>query len=69
MDATVHFADNYSQSQMIGLGIFFIILPIVAVGLRIWAKLLGPRGIVTDDILIFFGLVSRAWRIWRTGLR
>lgn len=60
MDATVHISDNYNQSQMIGLGIFFIILPIVAVGLRIWAKMLGPRGIVGDDILIFVGLVSRA---------
>ena len=60
MDARVHFADDYNQSQMIGLGIFFIILPIVAVVLRVWAKLLGPRGIVADDILLFFGLVSRA---------
>ncbi|KAL8630375.1 hypothetical protein Q9189_003935 [Teloschistes chrysophthalmus] len=41
---------------MIGLGIFFIFLPIVAVILRVWAKLLGPRGIVGDDVLIFFGL-------------
>ncbi|KAI4255393.1 MAG: hypothetical protein LQ352_002595 [Teloschistes flavicans] len=41
---------------MIGLGIFFIILPIVAVVLRVWAKLLGPRGLVGDDVLIFFGL-------------
>ncbi|KAL8694664.1 MAG: hypothetical protein Q9218_000759 [Villophora microphyllina] len=56
MEATVHIADDYNTSQMIGLGIFFIILPIVAVVLRIWAKLLGPRGIVGDDILIFCGL-------------
>ncbi|KAL9585239.1 MAG: hypothetical protein Q9203_004334 [Teloschistes exilis] len=56
MDATVHIADDYNRSQMIGLGIFFIFLPIVAVILRVWAKLLGPRGIVGDDILIFFGL-------------
>lgn len=59
MDATVHIADNYNRSQMIGLGIFFIFLPIVAVILRVWAKLLGPRGIVGDDVLIFFGLVSQ----------
>ncbi|KAL8968974.1 MAG: hypothetical protein Q9183_002222 [Haloplaca sp. 2 TL-2023] len=56
MEARVHFSDDYNQSQMIGLGIFFIILPCVAVVLRIWAKLLGPRGIVSDDILLFFGL-------------
>ncbi|KAL8872689.1 MAG: hypothetical protein Q9174_001723 [Haloplaca sp. 1 TL-2023] len=59
MDARVHIADDYNQSQMIGLGIVFIILPILAVVLRIWAKLLGPRGIVADDILVFFGLVRR----------
>ncbi|KAL8738822.1 MAG: hypothetical protein Q9181_000426 [Wetmoreana brouardii] len=56
MGATVHMADNYNQSQMIGLAIFFIILPIVAVVLRVWAKLLGSRGIAADDILIFCGL-------------
>ncbi|KAI4126443.1 MAG: hypothetical protein LQ338_003752 [Usnochroma carphineum] len=56
MDATVHITDRYNRSQMIGLGIFFIFLPVVAVVLRVWAKLLGPRGVVGDDILIFFGL-------------
>lgn len=61
MGATVHLADYYTQSQMIGLGVFFIILPIVAVALRIWAKLLNSRGFATDDILVFFGVVSRAW--------
>lgn len=56
MAATIRIADNYSQSQMIGIGIFFIVLPIVAVGLRVWAKMLGRRGIAGDDILIFCAL-------------
>lgn len=60
MSATIHIADDYSQSQMIGIGIFFIILPIAAVGLRVWAKVLGRRGIAGDDMLIFCALVSEA---------
>ncbi|KAI1452858.1 hypothetical protein F4805DRAFT_470518 [Annulohypoxylon moriforme] len=44
-------ADNYSQGQMIGLGVAFMILPIVAVGLRLWAKALG-KGIKLDDYLV-----------------
>ncbi|KAI4202122.1 MAG: hypothetical protein LQ350_002789 [Teloschistes chrysophthalmus] len=52
---------------MIGLGIFFIFLPIVAVILRVWAKLLGPRGIVGDDVLIFFGLLGQHQSTTSTG--
>ncbi len=65
MGIKVHFANNYNQSQMIGLGVFFTILPIVAVSLRIWAKFLGTRGIKGDDILVFFGLVSLTGRLSR----
>ena len=58
MNAPVHIADDYTQSQMIGLGITFVILPILAVGLRVWAKLLGPRRLAGDDLLIFFAVVG-----------
>ena len=58
MGAIEDIADNYTQTQMIGLGIGFIILPIVAVALRIWAKLLGKRRIAWDDYLICAGMVS-----------
>ncbi|KAI1091711.1 hypothetical protein F5B19DRAFT_457258 [Rostrohypoxylon terebratum] len=47
-------ADNYSQSQMIGLGVAFLILPIVCVALRLWAKALG-KGIKLDDWLVVAG--------------
>lgn len=60
MGAIIHLSDHYSQSQMVGIGVFFIILPFLAVALRIWAKLLGPRGIALDDYLIFSALVSLA---------
>ncbi|CAG8977585.1 hypothetical protein HYALB_00008361 [Hymenoscyphus albidus] len=52
----IFIADNYSKSQMIGLGIAFIILPIVAITLRIWAKLLSRGTIVLDDYLILVAL-------------
>ena len=55
-------ADNYTQSQMIGLGTAFIICPILAVGLRIWAKFLGRRGIAWDDYLIMGALVGTILR-------
>ena len=54
----VYMADNYSKGQMIGLGISFLILPIIAVGLRLWAKFLGRRKTSLDDYLILVALVS-----------
>lgn len=54
----VHMADDYSKAQMIGLGISFIILPIVAIALRLWAKYIGHRNIFLDDYLILVALVS-----------
>jgi len=39
----VYIADNYSKGQTIGIGIAFMILPIIAVALRLWAKFLGRR--------------------------
>ena len=50
--------DDFSKSQMIGIGISFLILPIAAVGVRIWAKTLSRKGITLDDYLIFAALVS-----------
>lgn len=50
--------DNYSKGQMIGIGISFLILPVVAVGARLWAKTLSPKGIKLDDYLIIAALVS-----------
>ncbi|KAL1966804.1 hypothetical protein VTN77DRAFT_3769 [Rasamsonia byssochlamydoides] len=47
---------SYSQSQMIGIGIAFMILPIVFVGLRVWAKAIGRRKLSLDDYLIFVSL-------------
>ena len=56
MGAIEDIADDYSQSQMIGLGVAFMILPIVSVGLRLWAKALG-KGIKVDDWLVVAGAV------------
>ena len=51
--------DNFSQSQMVGIGISFLILPVLAVGARLWAKTLGRKGIRLDDYLIVAALVSK----------
>ncbi|KAB8290819.1 hypothetical protein EYC80_008456 [Monilinia laxa] len=45
---------------MVGLGIGFIVLPIFAVVLRLWAKWIGRRSIQLDDYLI---LVAMAFAI------
>ena len=50
--------DHYSQSQQIGIGISFLILPVIAVSARLWAKTLGRKGIMLDDYLIIAALVS-----------
>lgn len=52
--------DNYSQRQMIGIGISFLILPTVAVGVRLWAKRLGRKGISVDDYLIVISLARKS---------
>ncbi|KAI8960490.1 hypothetical protein F5Y11DRAFT_367390 [Daldinia sp. FL1419] len=57
MGAIENIADNYSQAQMIGLGIAFMILPIIAVALRLWAKSLGQNGIKLDDYLVIIAMV------------
>jgi hypothetical protein len=54
----VYLADDYSKSQMIGIGITFIIIPIIAISLRLWAKSIGRRGIHLDDYLIIVAAVS-----------
>ena len=50
--------DHYSRKQQVGLGISFLILPVIAVGARLWAKTLGRKGIMLDDYLIIAALVS-----------
>jgi len=54
----VYMADDYSKGQMIGLGYSFIVLPIIAVALRFWAKYIGRRSFQLDDYLILVALVS-----------
>ena len=49
---------TYSREQMVGLGVAFLILPVIAVGLRLWAKKLGPKGLAWDDYLTVMALVS-----------
>ena len=51
-------SESYSQREMINIGIAFLILPIIAVALRIWAKTLGRRGLAWDDNLILIALAS-----------
>lgn len=48
---------TYSQEQMVGIGVAFLILPVSIVSLRIWAKVLGRRRLGWDDYMIFFSLV------------
>lgn len=43
---------------MVGLGVAFLILPTIAVGLWVWAKKLGPKGLAWDDYLTAVALVS-----------
>ncbi|KAI1646449.1 uncharacterized protein F4817DRAFT_365917 [Daldinia loculata] len=52
MGAIEDIADNYSQGQMIAVGVAFTILPITAVALRLWAKFLCQKGIKLDDYLV-----------------
>ena len=49
---------DYSQGQMIALGVVFLVLPTIAVGLRIWAKTISRKGLASDDYLILLALVS-----------
>ena len=54
--------DSYSRQQMINIGIAFLVLPIVFVGLRIWAKTLNRKRLAWDDYLIVIALVSTETR-------
>lgn len=47
---------NYTKGMMVGLAIGFMILPLVFVGLRLWAKRLAKR-IGWDDYLTIAALV------------
>jgi hypothetical protein len=48
---------NYTKDMMIGLAVGFMILPVVFVALRIWAKVLSKR-LAWDDYLTFGALVG-----------
>ena len=49
---------NYTKDMMIGLAVAFMILPVVFVSLRVWAKVLAKR-LAWDDFLTIAALVSR----------
>jgi hypothetical protein len=48
---------NYTKDMMIGLAVGFMILPMVFVCLRVWAKVLAKR-LALDDYLTMASLVS-----------
>jgi hypothetical protein len=49
---------NYTKDMMISLAVGFMILPVVFVSLRIWAKVLAKRT-AWDDYLTIAALVSQ----------
>ena len=49
---------DYSKSSMIGLAVAFMVLPLVFMALRAWAKIIGKR-FALDDYLATGALVSR----------
>lgn len=49
---------NYTKEMMISLAVAFMILPVVFIGLRIWAKMISKR-LAWDDYLAIAALVSR----------
>jgi hypothetical protein len=51
---------NYTKEMMISLAVAFMILPVVFIGLRIWAKVISKR-LAWDDYLAIAALVSRYW--------
>lgn len=53
----VNMDHNYTKEMMIGLAVGFMILPVVFVGLRIWAKVISKR-LAWDDYLTIAALVS-----------
>jgi hypothetical protein len=57
---------NYTKDMMIGLAVGFMILPVVFVCLRVWAKVLAKR-LAWDDYLTIAALVSGYNQ--RSGLR
>ncbi|KAF2260277.1 hypothetical protein CC78DRAFT_473365 [Lojkania enalia] len=48
---------DYSQGLMIGLGVTFMLISSIFVGLRVFAKRLGRRGMAWEDHLCFAALV------------
>jgi len=58
---------DYSKGQMIGLAIWFTIIPILFFGLRLWAKSIGARRFTLDDYLAGAALASILLRICING--
>lgn len=48
---------KYSPEELIALSIVFMVVPIVAAGLRVWAVRIKKAEFAADDYLIFPGLV------------
>lgn len=44
-------SQDYTQGLMIGLGVAFIVVPGIFIGLRLWAKRLGCKALGLDDYL------------------
>lgn len=51
----VNMDHNYTKEMMIGLAVGFMILPVIFVGLRIWAKVISKR-LAWDDYLTIAAL-------------
>ena len=53
---------RYLPWQIYAVGVACLVLPLGAVCLRIWAKLLGRRGLWWDDYMIFLAMVIQETR-------
>lgn len=65
---TIMAIDSYSKTQMIALGITFLILPCIFVNLRVWAKWISRGGVQWDDYLIFGALVRRYTHVYHVTI-
>ena len=51
-----------TPGQIIAISVVFLLLPVGAVTLRVWAKSMSRGGLWWDDYLIFLALVNREVR-------
>lgn len=58
INVLVRVKQDYSKGLMIGLGVVFMIVPLIFTGLRLWAKTFGRRRLAVDDWLCIASLVS-----------